>query len=147
MLTGTIGARLRVPFTILARSSFGFWFSYFSVISLIVLSMFWFGIQTYIGSECVYQVRCLLSHLLQTTQLLFTQILKAIWPSIAHLPNHLPADASITTSGMFLMPSTVPTTFMCYQGCSATLSIGLSSFLSCSSRPRNYDISSWQNRL
>ncbi len=56
VLTGTIGARLRVPFTILARSSFGFWFSYFSVISLIVLSMFWFGIQTYIGSECVYQV-------------------------------------------------------------------------------------------
>ena len=56
VLTGTIGARLRVPFTVLARSSFGFWFSYFSVISLIVLSMFWFGIQTYIGSECVYQV-------------------------------------------------------------------------------------------
>jgi NCS1 family nucleobase:cation symporter-1 len=64
VLTGTIGARLRAPFTILARSSFGFWFSYFSVISLIVLSMFWFGIQTYIGSECVYQVRRLLSHLL-----------------------------------------------------------------------------------
>ncbi|KAF8504347.1 permease for cytosine/purines, uracil, thiamine, allantoin-domain-containing protein [Russula emetica] len=83
VLTGTIGARLRVPFTILARSSFGFWFSYFSVISLIVLSMFWFGIQTYIGSKCVYQ------------------ILKAIWPSIAHLPNHFPANASITTSGMF----------------------------------------------
>lgn len=59
VLTGTIGARLRIPFTILARSSFGFWLSYFSVISLIILSMFWFGVQTFIGSECVYQVRCL----------------------------------------------------------------------------------------
>lgn len=28
-------------------------------------------------------------------------MLKAIWPSIARLPNHLPANANITTSGMF----------------------------------------------
>ena len=61
VLTGTIGARLRIPFTILARSSFGFWLSYFSVISLITLSMFWFSVQTFIGSECVYQVRRRLS--------------------------------------------------------------------------------------
>ena len=51
-----MGARLRVPIPIIARSSFGFWLSYFSVISLIILSMFWFGVQTVIGSECVYQV-------------------------------------------------------------------------------------------
>lgn len=30
---GTIGARLHVPFPVLNRSSFGFWFSYFTVIS------------------------------------------------------------------------------------------------------------------
>ena len=53
---GTIGARLRVPISILARSSFGFWLSYFCVISLVILSMFWFGVQTFIGSECIYQV-------------------------------------------------------------------------------------------
>ena len=56
VLNGTIGARLHVAFPVLNRSSFGFWFSYFSVISRVVLSMFWFGIQTYTGSECVYQV-------------------------------------------------------------------------------------------
>ena len=56
VLNGTVGARLHVPFPVLNRSSFGFWFSYFSVISRVVLSMFWFGIQTYSGSECVYQV-------------------------------------------------------------------------------------------
>ena len=26
-------------------------------------------------------------------------MLKAIWPSLAHLPNHLPENANITTSG------------------------------------------------
>ena len=56
VLSGTIGARLHIPFPVLNRSSFGFWLSYFSVISRVVLSLFWFGIQTTIGSECVYQV-------------------------------------------------------------------------------------------
>ncbi|RDB19656.1 hypothetical protein Hypma_013249 [Hypsizygus marmoreus] len=82
VLNGTIGARLHVSFPVLNRSSFGFWLSYFSVISRAVLAMFWFGIQTYAGSECVYQM------------------LKAIWPSTARIPNHLPASVPITTSGM-----------------------------------------------
>lgn len=76
VLNGTIGARLHVPFPVLNRSSFGFWLSYFSVISRVILSTFWFAIQsvfhyllrsclfkpsigrTYTGAECVYQVRC-----------------------------------------------------------------------------------------
>ncbi|KZT24924.1 NCS1 nucleoside transporter family [Neolentinus lepideus HHB14362 ss-1] len=82
VLNGTIGARLHIPFPVLNRSSFGFWFSYFSVISRVVLSMFWFGIQTYTGSEAV------------------TQMIKAIWPSYGHLPNHLSPGANITTQGM-----------------------------------------------
>ncbi|KAI0749670.1 NCS1 nucleoside transporter family [Daedaleopsis nitida] len=82
VLNGTIGARLHVPFPVLNRSSFGFWFSYFSVVSRVVLAMFWFGIQTFTGSECVYQM------------------LKAIWPSLARLPNGLAPGAHITTSGM-----------------------------------------------
>lgn len=47
VLNGTIGARLHVAFPVLNRSSFGFWLSYFSVISRVVLSMFWFGIQVF----------------------------------------------------------------------------------------------------
>ncbi|KAG1800997.1 NCS1 nucleoside transporter family [Suillus plorans] len=85
VLTGTIGARLHVAFPVLNRSSFGFWFSYFTVFSRVLLSMFWFGIQTYNGSQCVYQM------------------LKAIWPSIARMPNQLPVSANITSSG-----------FLCY---------------------------------
>ncbi|KAF9004841.1 NCS1 nucleoside transporter family [Hymenopellis radicata] len=82
VLNGTVGARLHVAFPVLNRSSFGFWFSYFSVISRVILSMFWFGIQTYTGSECVYQM------------------LKAIWPSTARIPNHLAEGAGITSVGM-----------------------------------------------
>ncbi|KIN95575.1 hypothetical protein M404DRAFT_1007353 [Pisolithus tinctorius Marx 270] len=82
VMTGTIGARLHVAFPVLNRSSFGFWFSYFTVFSRVILSMFWFDIHTYSGSQAIYQV------------------LKAIWPSIARLPNHLPANANISSSGL-----------------------------------------------
>ncbi|RXW13820.1 hypothetical protein EST38_g12035 [Candolleomyces aberdarensis] len=74
--------RLHIGFPVLNRSSFGFWLSYFSVISRVVLAMFWFGVQTYTGSEAMYQM------------------LKAIWPSLARLPNQLPESANITTSGI-----------------------------------------------
>ncbi|ELU44459.1 cytosine-purine permease [Rhizoctonia solani AG-1 IA] len=50
-------------------TSFGYWLSYFSVISRCVLAMFWFGVQCVTGGQCVYQC------------------LKAIWPSIARVPN------------------------------------------------------------
>ena len=51
VLNGTIGARLHISFPVLNRSSFGFWLSYFTVISRIVLAMFWFGVQVYL-TEC-----------------------------------------------------------------------------------------------
>ncbi|KZV73617.1 NCS1 nucleoside transporter family [Peniophora sp. CONT] len=82
LLNGIIGARLHVPFPVLVRSSFGYWFSYFAVVSRVALSMFWFGIQSYSGGECVYQM------------------LKAIWPSIQNLPNHLPESSHVTTVSM-----------------------------------------------
>jgi len=82
VINGTVGARLNISFPVLNRSSFGFWFSYFIVISRVALAMFWFGIQTYTGSECIYQM------------------LKAIWPSVAGIPNHLPKSANITTVGL-----------------------------------------------
>ncbi|KXN81396.1 hypothetical protein AN958_04785 [Leucoagaricus sp. SymC.cos] len=82
VLNGTIGAHLHVAFPVITRVSFGFWLSYFAVISRVVLAMFWFGILTFIGSECLYQM------------------LKAIWPSIARVPNHLPESSNITTVGI-----------------------------------------------
>ncbi|KAF7327808.1 hypothetical protein MKEN_00360600 [Mycena kentingensis (nom. inval.)] len=82
VLNGTIGARLHIAFPVIARSSFGFWLSYFAVISRVVLSCFWFAIQTFVGSECMYQM------------------LKAIWPSVQRIPNHLPASSGITSVNM-----------------------------------------------
>jgi len=52
------------------------------VISRVALSMFWFGVQSFTGSEAVYQM------------------LKAIWPSITKIPNKLPASSNITTAEM-----------------------------------------------
>jgi NCS1 family nucleobase:cation symporter-1 len=105
VLNGTIGARLHIPFPVLNRSSFGFWLSYFSVISRVVLALFWFGIQTFIGSECIYQVcsPLVLPFCVEASRR-SSQMLKAIWPSIAHLSNHLPPNANITTSGICLLP-------------------------------------------
>ncbi|KAH8829891.1 cytosine-purine permease [Flagelloscypha sp. PMI_526] len=82
VLNGTIGARLGIAFSVLIRSSFGYWFSYFPVLSRAILGMFWFAVQTFTGSQCVYQM------------------LKAIWPSTARIPNHLGENATITTSGI-----------------------------------------------
>ncbi|KAJ3534748.1 hypothetical protein NM688_g7085 [Phlebia brevispora] len=82
VMNGTIGARLHVGFPVINRSSFGFWFSYFSIISRTTLALFWFGVLTYTGSECVYQM------------------LKAIWPSIQRLPNHLPESTNISSAGL-----------------------------------------------
>ncbi|KAJ6507751.1 cytosine-purine permease [Mycena vitilis] len=82
VLNGTIGARLHVAFPAGPPASFGFWFSYICVLSRVILSIFWFGIGTYQGSECIYQM------------------LKAIWPSVAYIPNHLPESANITTTAM-----------------------------------------------
>ncbi|KAF7289577.1 F-box domain-containing protein [Mycena chlorophos] len=83
LATGTIGARLHIAFPVIARVSFGFWFSYFAVVCRVFASFFWFGIQTYIGSECTYQM------------------LKAlVGPAFLRIPNHLPESAGITTTGM-----------------------------------------------
>lgn len=79
---GLIGARLHVPFTVQARSAFGFYFSYVTIVFRVIISIFWYGIGTYTGAECVQSM------------------LYAIWPSFRSLPNHLPASANITTGFM-----------------------------------------------
>lgn len=77
-----IGARYHIPYTIQARSSFGFYFSFVVVVVRMIVGLFWYGINTYTGAECVYAV------------------LVAIWPSFANVPNSLPESANITTQMM-----------------------------------------------
>ncbi|KAH8804386.1 NCS1 allantoate transporter [Xylogone sp. PMI_703] len=82
VLNGAVGADLHIPFPIAIRASYGSYFSYFCIASRAILALFWFGIQSAYGGQCV------------------TPIITAIWPSYADLPNHLPASAGITTQGM-----------------------------------------------
>ncbi|KAK3116627.1 hypothetical protein LTR53_002802 [Teratosphaeriaceae sp. CCFEE 6253] len=82
VLNGAIGADLHIPFPIAIRASFGYWLSYFCIISRGILALFWFGVQSAYGGRCM------------------SAILTAIWPSYANLANHLPESAGITTRGM-----------------------------------------------
>lgn len=79
---GALGAKFHIPFAVAVRSGFGFNLAYFAIISRAVMGTFWLGVQSVNGSLCL------------------TMMLRAIWPSYADIPNHLPASAGITTQGM-----------------------------------------------
>ncbi|EEA26115.1 hypothetical protein TMatcc_005633 [Talaromyces marneffei ATCC 18224] len=82
ILNGAIGAHYHIPFPVVTRSSFGYYFSRFAVIVRLITAIFWNAIQTWTGSQAMYQV------------------IRAIWPSFLNIPNHLPEKAGITTSEM-----------------------------------------------
>ncbi|KAI1848882.1 hypothetical protein JX265_001212 [Neoarthrinium moseri] len=79
---GLIGARLHIPFTVQARSAFGFYFSYVMVVFRVVVSIFWYGIGTYTGAECI------------------RSIIYAWAPNFRNIPNQLPESANIDTGFM-----------------------------------------------
>jgi nucleobase:cation symporter-1, NCS1 family len=43
MLNGIIGAHYHIPFPVVARSSFGFYFSRFAVVVRLITALFWHG--------------------------------------------------------------------------------------------------------
>ncbi|KIW05845.1 hypothetical protein, variant [Verruconis gallopava] len=96
-VNGRVGAILHTPFPVLARMPFGYYFSYFVVLSRCVLAIVWLGVQTTTGGQCM------------------AVLLTAIWPSFAKIPNHIPADQGITTSGMiaFLLYFLLQLPFLC----------------------------------
>ncbi|KAJ5904327.1 Uracil permease [Penicillium tannophilum] len=80
-LTGRIGAVYHTSFPVTVRASFGIWGSFWPVINRVVMAIIWYGVQGYIGGECV------------------TVMITAIWPSYKNLPNSIPASAGVTTQG------------------------------------------------
>ncbi|KAF2722915.1 hypothetical protein K431DRAFT_345114 [Polychaeton citri CBS 116435] len=82
VLNGAIGAHLHICFPVAARSSFGFYFARFAVVTRMVTALFWHAIQTYTGSTAI------------------TQCIRVIWPSYLDIPNHIPASIGITTQQM-----------------------------------------------
>lgn len=81
-LNGAIGAKYHIPFPVAVRSSFGYWFSYFAVLTRSILALFWFSLQGWGGSWAA------------------RSIIIAIWPSFAQIPNTMPESAGTTTQMM-----------------------------------------------
>ncbi|KAK7203303.1 permease for cytosine/purines, uracil, thiamine, allantoin-domain-containing protein [Myxozyma melibiosi] len=81
-INGVVGAQYHIPFSIQARASFGYYFSYVMILMRMIVAIFWYGIQAYTGAECVQS------------------ILYALWPSFRNVPNTLPESANITTQFM-----------------------------------------------
>ncbi|KAG7902781.1 hypothetical protein KL905_003097 [Ogataea polymorpha] len=82
IFSGAIGAALHVPFPVAVRSSFGYHFSKFAVVTRCITAIFWHSTQTFSGS------------------LAMTACITAIWPSFARIPNKIPATMGITSPQM-----------------------------------------------
>ncbi|KAI4760211.1 uridine permease-like protein Fui1 [Aureobasidium sp. EXF-3400] len=87
VLNGSMGAHLHVPFSVIVRSGFGYYFAYFCIASRCILAMFWLGIQSANGA------------------LAMQIMIMAIWPSFASYdwkgPNNtLSESGGISTAGM-----------------------------------------------
>ncbi|KAI2733051.1 hypothetical protein CBS147332_66 [Penicillium roqueforti] len=78
-LTGRIGAVYHISFPVTARASFGIWGSLWPVLNRVVMAIIWYGVQSYIGGQCV------------------TVMIEAIWPSYRNLHNGLSASAGVDT--------------------------------------------------
>ncbi|KAK9449011.1 permease for cytosine/purines, uracil, thiamine, allantoin-domain-containing protein [Limtongia smithiae] len=81
-VNGFIGAKYNISFTIQSRASFGYYLSYGMVFMRMVVGMFWYGVSTYAGAECV------------------RTMIYAIWPSFRNVANQLPTSAGINTQLM-----------------------------------------------
>lgn len=78
-MTARIGAVYHISFPILARSTFGVWGALWPVLQRAVMASVWYGVQAYIGGQCV------------------TLVLESMFPSYARIPNGLPDTAGLTT--------------------------------------------------
>lgn len=112
-INGRMGATLHTPFPVLARMPFGYYFSYFVVLSRCVLAIVWLGVQTTTGGQCM------------------TVLLTAIWPSFANIPNTIPASEGITTSGMcgFVLYFLLQIPFLCIPYTKVQYFFGLKSII------------------
>ncbi|THC96548.1 hypothetical protein EYZ11_003992 [Aspergillus tanneri] len=76
-LTGRIGAVYHISFPVVCRSTFGIWGSLWPVLNRAVMAVIWYGVQSYIGGQCV------------------AIMIRAIWPSYKNVPNTLSASSGV----------------------------------------------------
>ncbi|KAF5311098.1 hypothetical protein D9619_008167 [Psilocybe cf. subviscida] len=73
------GAIFHVTFPVVARTSFGLYGSLWCTFNRGAMACIWYGVQASIGGDCV------------------KVMLRAMWPSVNNIPNHMPASSGTTT--------------------------------------------------
>ncbi|KAF9465815.1 NCS1 nucleoside transporter family [Collybia nuda] len=79
VLNARPGAIFHITFPVVARTSFGLYGSLWCTFNRGAMSCIWYGVQASIGGSCVLVM------------------LRAIWPSVQNIPNHLPASSGTTS--------------------------------------------------
>ncbi|KAJ3568259.1 hypothetical protein NP233_g5830 [Leucocoprinus birnbaumii] len=73
------GAIFHITFPVVARTSFGLYGSLWCTFNRGVMACIWYGVQASIGGDCM------------------KVMLRAIWPRVNNIPNHLPESSGTTT--------------------------------------------------
>ncbi|KAK0482212.1 permease for cytosine/purines, uracil, thiamine, allantoin-domain-containing protein [Armillaria novae-zelandiae] len=79
VLNARPGAKFHVTFPVVARTSFGLYGSLWCTFNRGAMACIWYGVQASIGGTCVLVM------------------LRAMWPGVNNIPNHLPASSGTTT--------------------------------------------------
>ncbi|EPQ52165.1 hypothetical protein GLOTRDRAFT_107720 [Gloeophyllum trabeum ATCC 11539] len=83
ILNSRPGAVFHITFPVVARTSFGMWGCLWTTFNRGAMACIWYGVQASIGGNCVLVM------------------LRAMWPSVNNIPNHLPASAGIASRDFF----------------------------------------------
>ncbi|KAK0454055.1 permease for cytosine/purines, uracil, thiamine, allantoin-domain-containing protein [Desarmillaria tabescens] len=79
VLNARPGAKFHITFPVVARTGFGLYGSLWCTFNRGAMACIWYGVQASIGGTCVLVM------------------LRAMWPSVNNIPNHLPASSGTTT--------------------------------------------------
>ncbi|KAJ6470109.1 permease for cytosine/purines, uracil, thiamine, allantoin-domain-containing protein [Mycena vitilis] len=79
VLNARPGAIFHLTFPVVARTSFGLYGSLWTTFNRAAMACIWYGVQASIGGSCMLVM------------------LRAMWPSVNNIPNHLPASSGTTT--------------------------------------------------
>ncbi|KAM5347946.1 hypothetical protein ACJ41O_007770 [Fusarium nematophilum] len=79
-MNARIGAMYHIGFPVANRSSFGIWGSLWPVFNRAAMACVWYGVQSYIGGNCVYLM------------------IRSIWKSYANIPNSFSESSGTDTA-------------------------------------------------
>ncbi|KAF5026884.1 hypothetical protein F66182_914 [Fusarium sp. NRRL 66182] len=79
VLNSRFGAMYHIGFPVANRTSFGIWGSLWPVLNRAAMACVWYGVQAYIGGQCVYLM------------------IRSIWKSFADIPNTFSQDSGTST--------------------------------------------------